>query len=76
MEMEEHGNRPLKEDLFVVISGPIQHLWMQIAAWIFWEANFINDSTYEMFIFLICLFSFLILFPFGPLMEESFFLFC
>ncbi|WP_339196944.1 M50 family metallopeptidase [Aeribacillus sp. FSL k6-2211] len=51
VEMEEHGNRPLKEDLFVVISGPIQHLWMQIAAWIFWEANFINDSTYEMFIF-------------------------
>jgi stage IV sporulation protein FB len=27
-EMDEHGNRPLKEELLVVIAGPFQHIWM------------------------------------------------
>jgi stage IV sporulation protein FB len=27
-EMEEHGNRPLKEEAIVVLAGPLQHIWM------------------------------------------------
>ena len=28
VEIEEHGNKSLKEELIVVIAGPIQHIWM------------------------------------------------
>ena len=27
-EVDEHGNRPLKEEAFVILAGPIQHLWL------------------------------------------------
>src|SRR3954454_6997996 len=27
-EMDEHGNRPLKEETIVVAAGPLQHVWM------------------------------------------------
>ncbi|MFK3939020.1 M50 family metallopeptidase [Alkalihalobacillus sp. NPDC078783] len=28
LEVEESGNKPIKEELIVVLSGPVQHLWM------------------------------------------------
>ncbi len=27
-EVEEHGNRPIKEEVMIVIAGPLQHLWL------------------------------------------------
>ncbi|MBP3038040.1 M50 family metallopeptidase [Bacillaceae bacterium Marseille-Q3522] len=27
-EMDEHGNRPFKEELFVILAGPLQHIWL------------------------------------------------
>ena len=27
-EMDEHGNRPLKEEAIVTLAGPLQHVWM------------------------------------------------
>jgi stage IV sporulation protein FB len=27
-EMDEHGNRPLKEEAIVLLAGPLQHVWM------------------------------------------------
>ncbi|MDO6656011.1 MULTISPECIES: M50 family metallopeptidase [Bacillaceae] len=26
--VDEHGNRPLKEELIVILAGPLQHVWM------------------------------------------------
>lgn len=28
VEMDEHGNRPFKEELIVILAGPLQHIWM------------------------------------------------
>ncbi|MFG6114186.1 site-2 protease family protein [Halobacillus sp. MO56] len=28
MEAEEHGSRPLREQLYVTLAGPFQHIWM------------------------------------------------
>lgn len=33
-EMEEHGNKPLKEELIVIAAGPVQHIWMAGAVWL------------------------------------------
>ena len=35
VEVEEHGNRPLKEEFAVILAGPLQHVWLQAAAWLF-----------------------------------------
>ena len=33
-EMDEHGNRPLKEEAIVTLAGPLQHVWMMGLAFI------------------------------------------
>ena len=30
-EVDEHGNRPIREELIIVASGPLQHVWMGAA---------------------------------------------
>lgn len=34
METEEHGNKPIREELFVAIAGPIQHLFIYLLLYI------------------------------------------
>ncbi|MGG3662225.1 M50 family metallopeptidase [Bacillus gobiensis] len=51
LEAEEHGNRPLKEELVVIAAGPIQHVLLQLAAWLFFLLSGINQSQYDMFTF-------------------------
>lgn len=48
-EVDEHGNRPLKEELLVVLAGPIQHLWLFAAAWLAYTAGILPGSMYEAF---------------------------
>ncbi|WP_226667212.1 M50 family metallopeptidase [Metabacillus litoralis] len=50
-EVDEHGNRPLKEEFIVVLLGPLQHLWLQGAAFILQNVNVINSSDYQLFTF-------------------------
>lgn len=33
-EMDEHGNRSLKEEVIVILAGPVQHLWMIAIAYL------------------------------------------
>lgn len=48
-EVDEHGNRPLKEELLVVLAGPLQHLWLFGAAWLAYEGGVLPASIYEAF---------------------------
>lgn len=65
-EMEEHGNRPLKEELVVILSGPLQHLWMMGAAYLLYQLSFLSEGMYELFIqynLMILLFNLLPIWP-------------
>ncbi|MED4203193.1 M50 family metallopeptidase [Neobacillus mesonae] len=66
-EMDEHGNRPLKEEAIVVLAGPLQHVWMMAAAYGLLSLNIIPDDLYQLFIqcnLMILVFN---LFPVWPL---------
>ncbi|MFK2824522.1 M50 family metallopeptidase [Bacillus sp. B190/17] len=49
-EVDEYGNRPLQEELLVVLAGPLQHLWMFAAAWLMHGGGFLPDQIYEAFL--------------------------
>ncbi|MEH7106620.1 M50 family metallopeptidase [Bacillus sp. JJ1764] len=66
-EMDEHGNRPLREEAIVVLAGPLQHLWMMAAAYGLLQFNLVPDDLYRLFLqfnIMILLFN---LFPIWPL---------
>lgn len=48
-EVEEHGNRPFREEWIVTLSGPAQHLWLGVAACFFWKAGWMDDGSWELF---------------------------
>ncbi|MGM0874421.1 MAG: M50 family metallopeptidase [Bacillota bacterium] len=50
-EVDEHGNRSLKQEFIVVLSGPIQHLWLQGVAYLLQVANFVSVDDYRLFTF-------------------------
>ena len=66
-EMDEHGNRPLKEEAIVTLAGPAQHIWLMGAAFILFQLQWISAYKFELFI----LYNFMILFfnmlPIWPL---------
>lgn len=51
VEVDEYGNRPFKEELYVIISGPIQHVWLQGAALFLSQYGLIEGDFYELFTF-------------------------
>lgn len=48
-EMEEHGNRPIKEELIVVMMGPLQHIWMIGVAFALVQFGLLDEATYRQF---------------------------
>lgn len=65
-EMDEHGNRPLKEELIVILAGPIQHIWLVALAFILHESSIISQETFQIFMFhnvVILLFNLLPIWP-------------
>ncbi|MBR2515906.1 M50 family metallopeptidase [Geobacillus sp.] len=48
-EVEEHGNRPFREEWIVTLVGPAQHLWLGAAACFFWKAGWMDDGSWELF---------------------------
>lgn len=50
-EMDEHGNRPLKEELIVILAGPLQHVWMVALAYGLEAAAIISQETFDLFLF-------------------------
>lgn len=49
-EVDEHGNRPLKEEVIVTLSGPLQHIWMTALAFVLHQFYWISENFYERFI--------------------------
>lgn len=49
-EMDEHGNRPLKEEMVVILAGPFQHLWMMGAAFILYQFSLLPEGIFQLFI--------------------------
>lgn len=49
-EMDEHGNRPLKEEAIVTLAGPLQHVWMMGIAFIFYQLSWMPENLYEQFV--------------------------
>ncbi|MFS0654689.1 M50 family metallopeptidase [Bacillus sp. 179-C3.3 HS] len=67
VEVEEHGNRPIKEELAVIICGPLQHLPLQFFAWLFLETALISPDVFTMFTFFNMTIFFVNLLPIWPL---------
>ena len=74
-EMDEHGNRPLKEEAIVTLAGPLQHVWMIGGLYSFiistgypriFTSNLLNLTRWSL-----CL----ICYRFGRLMVENFCIF-
>jgi len=49
-EMDEHGNRPLREEAIVILSGPLQHIWLVGLGFLLWQGGILTDSLYQTFI--------------------------
>jgi stage IV sporulation protein FB len=65
-EMDEHGNRPLKEEAIVTLAGPIQHIWLMAGAFFLYEAGFMSEYIYSHFMqfnFMILIFNLLPIWP-------------
>ncbi len=65
-EVDEHGNRPFKEDFLVVLFGPLQHVWMIAIGYALhstdlWSAHFFDN--FLAFNFMILLFNLLPIWP-------------
>lgn len=48
-EVDEHGNRPLKEELVVVLAGPLQHVWMLGLSYLFFIAGVFSEKWHTLF---------------------------
>ncbi|WP_400242634.1 M50 family metallopeptidase [Niallia sp. JL1B1071] len=66
-EMDEHGNRPLLEEAIVIISGPIQHIWLVGLGFLLWQGEIFTDSLYQSFIQYNIMIFFFNLLPIWPL---------
>lgn len=50
-EMEEYGNRPVKEEILVTICGPLQHIWMIAASYMLVLTPIWSEADHQMFLF-------------------------
>nr|WP_188389272.1 M50 family metallopeptidase [Priestia taiwanensis] len=45
--MEEHGNKPLREEVIVLLAGPVQHVWMMVLCYGLFQAKMMESGLYE-----------------------------
>ncbi|RBW71600.1 M50 family metallopeptidase [Bacillus taeanensis] len=65
-EVDEHGNKPFREEFIVVMAGPCQHIWMTGAAYFLMTFNIWDPAFYEQFLtynFMILFFNLLPIWP-------------
>jgi stage IV sporulation protein FB len=66
-EMDEHGNRPLKEEAIVVLAGPFQHVWMVAAAYLLFSLSWLPNELFQTFLYYNLMIFIFNLFPIWPL---------
>lgn len=49
-ELDEHGNKPLKEEMIVIIAGPVQHIWMVATAYLLHTIGWMGEGLYHFFL--------------------------
>lgn len=49
-EMDEHGNRPLKEEAIVILAGPAQHIWLVLFAFMLNQLSIFDDAFFRLFL--------------------------
>ncbi len=49
-EVDEYGNRPLKEEFIVIIAGPLQHVWLIGLSFLLLPYQFWTVADHQMFI--------------------------
>lgn len=49
-EVEEYGNRPLKEEFIVIIAGPLQHVWLIGLSFFLLQFDFWTAADHHMFV--------------------------
>ncbi|WP_241657884.1 M50 family metallopeptidase [Anaerobacillus alkaliphilus] len=49
-EVEEYGNRPLKQEFWVIIAGPLQHIWLIGLSYILLPFEFWTVHDHHMFL--------------------------
>ncbi|MBB6445880.1 stage IV sporulation protein FB [Bacillus benzoevorans] len=49
-EMDEHGNRPIKEEAIVILAGPLQHIWLMGLSFLLFQFSWIPAELYQKFI--------------------------
>lgn len=65
-EVDEYGNRPLKEEFVVIVSGPIQHVWLIALSYLLLPFDFWTQVDHQVFIqhnMMIALFNLLPIWP-------------
>ncbi|WP_280769763.1 M50 family metallopeptidase [Salipaludibacillus daqingensis] len=50
-EMEEHGNKRVKEEILVTLSGPLQHVWMIAGSYLLVTTSVWSEADHHMFLF-------------------------
>ncbi|MGN1401323.1 MAG: M50 family metallopeptidase [Bacillus sp. (in: firmicutes)] len=66
LDTEEHGNRPLAEEMKVILAGPLQHLWLFLISLFLHWSGMIGEEAFRLFAFMnssICLFNLLPIWP-------------
>jgi stage IV sporulation protein FB len=48
-EMDEHGNRSLHEEFWVIVAGPLQHFWLVGAGWLLMQGSFVSQELFTLF---------------------------
>ncbi|QDP40741.1 M50 family metallopeptidase [Radiobacillus deserti] len=48
METEEHGSRPIEQELWVTVAGPLQHIWIYGVIWLMTYLGWWSSSIVEM----------------------------
>jgi stage IV sporulation protein FB len=66
-EMDEHGNRSLREEFWVIASGPLQHVWLLGAGWLLLQGSVISEDLFTLFLHLNLMVLLFNLLPIWPL---------
>lgn len=45
-EVEEYGNKPLKEEIMVILAGPLQHVWIFLLCISLFQFELIDEKVY------------------------------
>jgi stage IV sporulation protein FB len=65
-EVEDAGNRPFREELIVIIAGPLQHIWLILLSYSLVHFSFWTSTDHRMFVWhnlMILLFNLIPIFP-------------